>query len=71
MMQSEFINQQVWRMFPEFSGVQPTIKNLGESRGDLLSYRTKINLPNGTTMERWVRVTRKANGAIQKITTSR
>jgi hypothetical protein len=71
MMQSEFINHQIWRMFPEFSGVLPTVKAMGSSRGDVLSYHTKVDLPNGTSLDRWVRVTRKPNGDIQKISTSR
>lgn len=71
MTQSEFINRQIWRMFPEFSGVQPTIKVMADNRGDVLSYRTRVNLPNGTTLERWVRVSRKPDGTINKITTSR
>lgn len=71
MAQSESVNQQIWRMFPEFRGIQPTIKTLGDSRGDVLSYRTQIELSNGTSLERWVRVTRKPNGEIKKITTSR
>jgi len=65
------INQQVWRMFPEFSGIQPTVKTLENNRGNVLSYHTRIALPNGTSIDRWVRVTCSPNGAIKKITTSR
>lgn len=70
-MHSELIDQQIWRMFPEMSGIRPTVKPLDNSRGDVLTYHAKIALPNGTSMERWVRVTRKPNGTIQKISTSR
>jgi hypothetical protein len=68
---SEQINKQIWRMFPEFAGVQPSVKVLSNSRGEVFSYHTRVALPNGTALDRWVRVTRKPNGEIQKITTSR
>ncbi len=72
------ISNQVYRQFPELSGIQPKVrqqvaKSAIPSAGPtfLLTYNTKVEIGNGASLSRLVRVTATPQGSILKITTSK
>lgn len=70
------ISREVYRRFPEFSGVSPKVKEQHTSKASasptyLLTFNTRVNLPDKKTMTRWVRVVVDDTGKILKTTTSR
>lgn len=78
------VSDQVYKRFPEVSGVKPSIrkqtgsqksKQTGNSGTNisnfLLTFRGKVDLGNGKKMDRWVRVVVDNRGKIIKMTTSR
>ncbi len=76
--QIKSINQDVYRRFPEFTGVQPKVqkqttssKASGDLQTFLLTYKGQASLPGQKTLPRWVRVVANEQGKILKITTSR
>jgi hypothetical protein len=68
------ISSQVYRQFPELSGVKPKVR-LQSGEGDrskyLLTFSSRVELPQGKTLSRSVRVVASAQGSIIKITTSK
>jgi hypothetical protein len=79
------ISTQIYKRFPEVTGVQPKIRSqqpgpgpmgqsetglLPEARIYLLTYHTTVSGPGGITIPRWVRVTTDMQGRIIKISTS-
>ncbi len=70
------ISREIYRRFPEFSGVRPKVKAQNTSKSSasptyLLTFNTKVGLPDKKTMSRWVRVVADDTGKILKTTTSR
>jgi hypothetical protein len=71
------VRKEVYRRFPEFSGVRPKVQTQRSSsakNGDktyLLTFKTKADLPGNKSMPRWVRIVANENGKILKISTSR
>ena len=73
------INNNVYRQFPELSGVQPSIQQQATSKGAsgktsityLLIYHSKAQVGNHNSMPRVVRVVVNEQGKILKLTTSR
>jgi len=70
------ISREIYRRFPEFSGVSPKVKAQNTSKPSahptyLLTFNTKVRLPDKKTMSRWVRVVADDTGKILKTTTSR
>lgn len=66
----ETINRQVYKKFPEVSGISPS---QSPRPGDqvLLVYKTSVVTADGRSMERAVRVVADAGGKILKMTTSK
>jgi hypothetical protein len=69
------INQHVWRMYPEFKGVYPEERSpsSGSSKTTavVLTYKTRVALPGGKELPRWVKVNVSSSGEIQKISSSK
>jgi hypothetical protein len=71
------VRKQVYRRFPEFSGVRPKVQvqRTSSAKNDdktyLLTFKTKASLPGKKSMSRWVRIVANENGKILKISTSR
>ncbi len=71
------ISNQVYRKFPELAGVQPKVRQqqpkslAADNPTYLLTYNTKVNVGNGASMARLVRVVATPEGSILKITTSK
>jgi hypothetical protein len=72
------ISQDVYRRFPEFAGIQPKVrvqptqsKGSGSPQTYLLTYNSRVSLPDHKTLPRWVRVVSNEQGRILKVTTSR
>jgi len=71
------VRKEVYRRFPEFSGVRPKVQAQRASsakNGDktyLLIFKTQASLPGNKSMSRWVRIVANENGKILKISTSR
>jgi hypothetical protein len=73
------INQEVYRRFPDFSGVRPKVQSQRAAKADakpgeagfLLTYQTSVEVQGSKRLPRWVRVVVSPQGKIQKITTSR
>jgi hypothetical protein len=73
------INKKIYRQFPEFSGIQPSIQRLAPSNKSsqdthgtyLLIYRKQVHVENNHTMTRVMRVVVSEQGKIIKVTTSR
>jgi len=72
------ISQDIYRRFPEFAGIQPKVRvQATQSKASssiptyLLTYNSRISLPDHKTMPRWVRVVANEQGRILKVTTSR
>lgn len=64
------INRKVYQQFPEMKGKTPTMTSRpgGET---LLTYKGEVELPNGRSMSRVVRVVVSEKGKILKLTSSR
>ncbi len=68
----EKITRTVVRQFPEMDGVRPIVKL--EDAGDdryLVTYKGALDLPDGNTMKRIVRVVASRNGDVIRMSTSR
>jgi hypothetical protein len=72
------ISQDVYRRFPEFAGIHPKVraqttqsKTSGSPQTYLLTYNSRVSLPDHKTLPRWVRVVANEQGKILKVTTSR
>ncbi len=63
------VNNHIYRKFPEFSNSSPKIKAIGDNFQ--LSYNAKVQLPDGKTMNRNLRVTADASGKVIKLSTSK
>jgi hypothetical protein len=73
------ISAQIYRRFPEVTGVQPKVRSQPpgpaetrppSSKRYLLIYHVLGSGPGGITLPRWVRVTADPEGRIIKISTS-
>lgn len=71
--QIDEISSEVYRKYPDLTGVKPTVKNRGEggSEGQLLIYKTKAAGPGGKKINRIVRAVVSKNGKLGKISTSK
>jgi hypothetical protein len=75
----EMISTSIHRQFPEFAGKKPKVRLQGDSAAGakakaptyLLTYESKVQVANGKTLTRWVRVIATGEGKILKVTTSR
>lgn len=68
----EKITRTVVRQFPEMDGVRPIVQM--EDGGDdlyLVTYKGALDLPDGNTMKRIVRVVASHNGDVIRMSTSR
>jgi hypothetical protein len=68
----EKITRTVVRQFPEMDGVRPAVKS--DEGGDdryLMTYKGALNLPDGNTMKRIVRVVASEKGDVIRMSTSR
>lgn len=70
------ISREIYRRFPEFSGVNPRVKKQQATKASgfstyLLTFNTRVSLPDKKTMTRWVRVVADETGKILKTSTSR
>lgn len=63
--------QEVYRRFPEFSGVRPRVQE-SSSRAGLftLTFQTRASLSEDKILARWVRVVADNQGHITRLTTS-
>ncbi|NTW08009.1 MAG: hypothetical protein HGA28_00375 [Anaerolineaceae bacterium] len=71
-MEKETVNSicnQIYRQFPEVSGVKPSVKPQGSNY--LFVFHGSANMGGGKKIERTVRVVADASGKINKVTTSR
>ena len=66
----EKVNKKVYRQFPELEGKSPSLSSRpgGET---LYTYKGSVQLPNGKSMSRVVRVVVSESGRILKLTSSR
>jgi len=83
----DHINQTIWRQYPEFQGVKPSVRAATQSGSSgaagkfgglklqepafTLTYQSKVSLPGGKSLSRWVRVSLNAQGEILKISSSK
>jgi hypothetical protein len=75
----EMISTSIHRQFPEFAGTKPKVRLQSESKTGaksmaptyLLTYESKVQVAEGKTLARWVRVIATGEGKIIKVTTSR
>jgi len=76
------ISKQVYGQFPEISGVVPKVRKQQSTKTStsakipgqatyLLIYEARVELIEGKTISRWVRVTANGQGKILKVSTSR
>jgi hypothetical protein len=68
----EKITRTVVRQFPEMDGVRPAVKS--DEGGDdryLITYKGALDLPDGNTMKRIVRVVASEKGDVIRMSTSR
>ena len=61
--------QSVYRQFPEFRGVKPSVRSSGTQ--SLLIFTCKVKTADGKTLPRIVRATADESGKIVKLSTSR
>ena len=68
----EKITRSVVRQFPEMDGVHPAV-NSDEGGEDqyLMTYKGELDLPDGNTMKRIVRVVASEKGDVIRMSTSR
>ncbi len=69
----ERVTREVVRTYAEMRGVSPTVRRETRSAREqyILTYKAKVNLPGGKTMNRIVRVTADPRGRVERISTSR
>ena len=69
----ERVTREVVRTYAEMRGVSPTVRRETRSPQEqyILTYKAKVNLPGGKTMNRIVRVTADPRGRVERISTSR
>jgi len=69
----ERVTREVVRTYAEMRGVSPTVRRETRSAQEqyILTYKAKVNLPGGKTMNRIVRVTADPRGRVERISTSR
>ena len=72
------ISTQVYRKFPELAGVQPKVRQQQAKSAPIdadptyvLTYNTKVEVRDGVSLTRLVRVVATPQGSILKITTSK
>lgn len=69
------VNQEIYRRYPEFSGVRPDVQSAGSSGVDksdyLLTYKVQAVTANDRKITRILRVSVSAKGNIVKVSTSR
>jgi len=63
------VNKHVCRKFPEFLRTVPKIRSIGENFQ--LTYSAKVQLPDGKSMNRNIRVTADESGKVIKLSTSK
>ncbi|MHC1741283.1 MAG: hypothetical protein AB9897_09265 [Anaerolineaceae bacterium] len=61
--------QSVYRQFPEFKGIRPSVRSAGTQY--LLIFTVKVKTADGKSLPRTVRATANEEGNIVKISTSR
>ena len=66
----ENVNQKVYRQFPELAGKKPSVSDRPNGE-KLFTYKGNVELPNGKSMSRVVRVVVSKTGRILKLTSSR
>ncbi len=66
----EKITRTVVRQFPEMEGVRPVVKT-DEGPRYLMTYKGELDLPDGNTMKRIVRVVASEKGDVIRMSTSR
>ncbi len=68
----EKITRTVVRQFPEMDGVRPVVKtDEGDDDRYLMTYSGALDLPDGNTMKRIVRVVASEKGDVIRMSTSR
>jgi len=67
----EKISRKVRRQFPEMEGVQPTVRQSGNTEQFILTYKGKAELPGGRSIPRIVRVTADDRGHVLRMSTSK
>jgi hypothetical protein len=69
----ERVTREVVRTYAEMQGVSPIVRRETQAAQEqyILTYKAKVNLPGGKTMNRIVRVTADPRGRVQRISTSR
>ena len=69
------VNQEIYRRYPEFSGVRPEIQSAGSAGSDksgyLLTYKVQGVAANDRKITRYLRVNVSPQGNIVKVSTSR
>ena len=63
------VNRQIYSQYPEFSGIKPSIQQQGDNF--VLTYKTKITLNTGKSLNRNLRLVVDQAGNMLKISTSR
>lgn len=66
----EKITRTVVRQFPEMEGVRPVVKS-DEGSHYRMTYKGELDLPDGNTMKRIVRVVASEKGDVIRMSTSR
>jgi hypothetical protein len=66
----EKVTRTVVRQFPEMDGVRPAVKTDEGSRY-LMTFKGELDLPDGNTMKRIVRVVASEKGDVIRMSTSR
>jgi len=71
----EKVNQKVSRQFPEMRSVHPNVRSETRSSDSKprfsLTYKGKVDLPNGRMISRIVRVVADENGKVLRMSTSK
>ena len=69
----ERVTREVVRTYAEMRGVTPSIRREthGAREQYILTYKAKVDLPGGKSMNRIVRVTADDHGRVQRISSSR
>ena len=66
------INQEIYRRYPEFSGVRPDVQSAGSDKsGYLLTYKVQGVAANNRKITRYLRVSVSPQGSIVKVSSSR
>jgi hypothetical protein len=69
----EKVCQQVYKKFPEVSGVKPTVKSqvVAEGKNYLLTFKGSATTEDGKALPRIIRVVTNEKGKVIKFSTSR